>query len=74
MWMREMWAYMSVVVRSLYFNSLTDSDVVFDSVFEPVFWTVDYVTRWFGTVSVCVCVGAYGLMRHTKFLSFFFFP
>lgn len=54
-WMRELWAYMSVVVQSLYFNSLTDSDVVFDSVFEPVFWTVDYVTRWFGTVSVCLC-------------------
>lgn len=48
---------MRLLVQSLYFNSLTDSDVVFDSVFEPVFWTVDYVTRWFGTVSVCfVCV------------------
>uniref|UniRef100_A0A671YLI6 Palmitoyltransferase n=1 Tax=Sparus aurata TaxID=8175 RepID=A0A671YLI6_SPAAU len=55
-WMRELWAYMSVVVQSLYFNSLTDSDVVFDSVFEPVFWTVDYVTRWFGTVFVCLVV------------------
>lgn len=47
---------MRLLVHSLFFNSLTDSDVVFDSVFEPVFWTVDYVTRWFGLVSVCVCV------------------
>lgn len=50
---REILAYISVLVQSLYFNSLTDSDVVFDSVFEPVFLTVDYVTRWFGTVSIC---------------------
>lgn len=51
LWIREVWAYMRLLVQSLYFSSLTDSDVVFDSVFEPVFWTVDYVTRWFGTVS-----------------------
>ncbi|XP_029376786.1 palmitoyltransferase ZDHHC16A isoform X2 [Echeneis naucrates] len=56
LWIREIWAYMRVLVQSLYFNSLTDSDVVFDSVFEPVFWTVDYVTRWFGTVFVCLVV------------------
>lgn len=51
-WIREIWAYMRLLAKSLYFNSLTDSDVVFDSVFEPVFLTVDYVTRWFGLVSV----------------------
>lgn len=62
LWIRELWAYMRVLVRSLYFNTLTDSDVVFDSVFEPVFWTVDYVTRWFGTVSVCFCL-LYQLQR-----------
>lgn len=53
LWIREILAYISVLVQSLYFNSLTDSDVVFDSVFEPVFLTVDYVTRWFGTVRIC---------------------
>lgn len=52
LWIREIWAYVCVLVHSLYFNSLTDSDVVFDSIFEPVFLTVDYITRWFGTVSV----------------------
>lgn len=50
---RELLTYISVLVHSLYFNSLTDSDVVFDSVFEPVFLSVDYITRWFGTVCVC---------------------
>ncbi|XP_076017070.1 palmitoyltransferase ZDHHC16A isoform X2 [Genypterus blacodes] len=56
LWLRELWAYMKLLVWSLYFNSLTDSDVVFDSVFEPVFWTVDYITRWFGLVFVCLVV------------------
>ncbi|KAL6101815.1 zdhhc16 [Pungitius sinensis] len=56
LWIREIWAYIRLLVQSLYFSSLTDSDVVFDSVFEPVFWTVDYVTRWFGTVFVCLVV------------------
>ncbi|XP_013874699.1 palmitoyltransferase ZDHHC16A isoform X1 [Austrofundulus limnaeus] len=53
---RRIWAYVKLLVRSLCFNSLTDSDVVFDSVFEPVFVTVDYVTRWFGLVFVCLVV------------------
>ncbi|XP_061600870.1 palmitoyltransferase ZDHHC16A isoform X1 [Cololabis saira] len=56
LWIREKWAYVKLLVHSLYFNSLTDSDVVFDSVFEPVFLTVDYVTRWFGLVFVCLVV------------------
>ncbi|XP_042290288.1 palmitoyltransferase ZDHHC16A isoform X1 [Thunnus maccoyii] len=56
LWIRELSAYMKLLVQSLYFNSLTDSDVIFDSVFEPVFWTVDYVTRWFGLVFVCLVV------------------
>lgn len=54
--LRENWAYIKLLGRSLHFNSLTDSDVVFDSIFEPVFWTVDYVTRWFGLVFVCLVV------------------
>ncbi|XP_053188764.1 palmitoyltransferase ZDHHC16A isoform X1 [Scomber japonicus] len=69
LWIREIWAYMRLLVRSLYFSSLTDSDVVFDSVFEPVFWTVDYVTRWFGLVSVCVFV----LCAHLIILRQFYF-
>uniref|UniRef100_A0A8C2WZD0 Palmitoyltransferase n=2 Tax=Cyclopterus lumpus TaxID=8103 RepID=A0A8C2WZD0_CYCLU len=56
LWIRAIWAYLRLLVQSLYFSSLTDSDVVFDSVFEPVFWTVDYVTRWFGTMFVCLVV------------------
>ncbi|KAI4812257.1 hypothetical protein KUCAC02_023659 [Chaenocephalus aceratus] len=56
LWIREIWAYIRLLVQSFYFNSLTDSDVVFDSVFEPVFWTVDYITRWFGTVFVFLVV------------------
>uniref|UniRef100_A0A667YF59 Palmitoyltransferase n=1 Tax=Myripristis murdjan TaxID=586833 RepID=A0A667YF59_9TELE len=56
LWLREICAYVRLLVRSLYFNALTDSDVVFDSVFEPVFWTVDHVTRWFGMVFVCLVV------------------
>lgn len=59
LWIKEIWAYTRLLVQSLYFNSLTDSDVVFDSVFEPVFWTVDYITRWFGVVSVCVYLCAH---------------
>lgn len=53
---REILAYMRVLVKSLYFNSLTDSDVVFDSVFEPAFWTVEFVTRRFGKVFICLVV------------------
>ncbi|XP_008320192.1 palmitoyltransferase ZDHHC16A isoform X2 [Cynoglossus semilaevis] len=56
LWVRELWAYTRLLMQSLCFNSLTDSDVVFDSVFEPVFWTVDYITRWFGMVFVCLVV------------------
>ncbi|XP_074501842.1 palmitoyltransferase ZDHHC16A isoform X1 [Sebastes fasciatus] len=55
-WIKEIWAYIKLLVQSLYFNSLTDSDVVFDSIFEPAFWTVDYITRWFGRVFVSLVV------------------
>ncbi|XP_034041203.1 palmitoyltransferase ZDHHC16A isoform X2 [Thalassophryne amazonica] len=53
-WISELWSYVRLLLCSLCFNSLTDSDVVFDSVFEPVFFTVDYVTRWFGMAFVCL--------------------
>lgn len=61
---REILAYVRVLVKSLYFNSLTDSDVVFDSVFEPAFWTVEFVTRRFG--QVCIC-----LAEFTRYFFFF---
>ncbi|KAJ3610517.1 hypothetical protein NHX12_022609 [Muraenolepis orangiensis] len=54
--LRELWAYVRLVLLSLQYNSLTNSDVVFDSIFEPVFWTVDRITRWFGMVFVCMVV------------------
>ncbi|XP_029962481.1 palmitoyltransferase ZDHHC16A isoform X2 [Salarias fasciatus] len=55
-WIRKIWAYMRLLLQSLCFNSLTNSDVVFDSLFEPIFWTVEYVTRWFGVVFVVLVV------------------
>ncbi|KAG7270064.1 hypothetical protein CRUP_012065 [Coryphaenoides rupestris] len=54
--LRELWAYPKLLLQSLQYNSLTNSDVVFDSVFEPVFWTVDRITRWFGAVFVFLVV------------------
>ncbi|XP_010867135.1 palmitoyltransferase ZDHHC16A [Esox lucius] len=50
------WAYLRVMVRSLYYNSLTSSDVIMDSLMEPIFWVVDVLTRWFGPVFVCLVV------------------
>lgn len=47
----ELWSYSKLLLRSLYFNSLTNSDTLLDCVFEPVYWIVDNVTRWFGLVS-----------------------
>ncbi|XP_076830230.1 palmitoyltransferase ZDHHC16A isoform X2 [Brachyhypopomus gauderio] len=54
--LREPLSYISLIVRSLYYNSLTNSDVVTDSLFEPVFWMVDILTRWFGKVFVFLVV------------------
>lgn len=50
---RQRWAYLKLMVNSLYYNSLTNSDVVMDSLMEPIFWMVDLLTRWFGSVSMC---------------------
>ncbi|XP_061545408.1 palmitoyltransferase ZDHHC16A isoform X3 [Phycodurus eques] len=52
LWMAKTQAYLKLLLHSLFYNSLTDSDVVFDSLFEPLLWTVDYLTRWFGLVFV----------------------
>ncbi|XP_042565529.1 palmitoyltransferase ZDHHC16A isoform X2 [Clupea harengus] len=53
---REAWGYTHLLARSLCFNSLISWDVVNDSLFEPVFWAADRLTRWFGRVFVCLVV------------------
>lgn len=50
----ELWSYNRMLLRSLYYNSLTNSDTLLDCAFEPVYWIVDNVTRWFGVVFVCL--------------------
>ncbi|KAG9341083.1 hypothetical protein JZ751_019837 [Albula glossodonta] len=44
-WLRELWSYNRLLLKSLYFNTLTNSDVIMDCLFEPVFWLVDHLTR-----------------------------
>ena len=46
----ELWSYSKLLLKSLYFNSLSNSDTLLDCAFEPVYWIVDNVTRWFGVV------------------------
>lgn len=48
----QLWHYGHLCLRSLLYNSFTNGDVVLDSLFEPVYWLVDHVTRWFGVVSL----------------------
>lgn len=48
----DLWNYATVIRNSLYFNALTTWDTVLDCVFEPVYWLVDNLTRWFGVVFV----------------------
>ncbi|XP_059803113.1 palmitoyltransferase ZDHHC16B-like isoform X1 [Hypanus sabinus] len=50
------WSYSKLCARSLTYNSFTNSDVVLDSLFEPIYWLVDHVTRWFGVVFVVLVV------------------
>ncbi|XP_035468797.2 palmitoyltransferase ZDHHC16B isoform X2 [Scophthalmus maximus] len=52
----ELWSYSGLLLKSLYHNSLSNSDTLLDCVFEPVYWIVDNVTRWFGVVFVCLVV------------------
>uniref|UniRef100_A0A8C4AB26 Palmitoyltransferase n=1 Tax=Denticeps clupeoides TaxID=299321 RepID=A0A8C4AB26_9TELE len=54
--LRERWAYAQLLWRSLFYNSLTNCDVVSDSLLEPIFWMVDILTRWFGMVFVFLVV------------------
>ncbi|XP_074964392.1 palmitoyltransferase ZDHHC16 isoform X2 [Phalacrocorax aristotelis] len=44
----QLWRYGQLCLHSLLYNSFTNGDVVLDSLFEPIYWLVDHVTRWFG--------------------------
>ncbi|XP_034050147.1 palmitoyltransferase ZDHHC16B [Thalassophryne amazonica] len=55
-WFSAWWSYSKVLLKSLYYNSLTDSDTLLDCAFEPIYWIVDNVTRWFGVVFVSLVV------------------
>ncbi|CAH2323022.1 palmitoyltransferase ZDHHC16 isoform X1 [Pelobates cultripes] len=48
--------YGRLCVVSLAYNSFTNSDVIIDSLFEPIYWLVDHVTRWFGIVFVALVI------------------
>ncbi|KAM4704279.1 palmitoyltransferase ZDHHC16 isoform 3-T3 [Rhinophrynus dorsalis] len=48
--------YGRLVIVSLAYNSFTNSDVVIESLFEPIYWIVDHVTRWFGIVFVALVI------------------
>ncbi|XP_077406493.1 palmitoyltransferase ZDHHC16B [Vanacampus margaritifer] len=52
----ELWSYSKLLLKSLYFNSLSNSDTMLDCAFEPVYWIVDNVTRWFGVVFVTLVI------------------
>ncbi|XP_068160956.1 palmitoyltransferase ZDHHC16B isoform X2 [Antennarius striatus] len=52
----ELWSYSRLLLKSLCFNSLSDSDTLLDCAFEPVYWIVDNTTRWFGVVFVWLVV------------------
>ncbi|XP_062331260.1 palmitoyltransferase ZDHHC16B isoform X1 [Osmerus eperlanus] len=54
--LQELWSYFKLLLKSLYFNSLSNSDTLLDCVFEPVYWIVDHVTRWFGVVFVTLVI------------------
>ncbi|XP_075072023.1 palmitoyltransferase ZDHHC16 isoform X2 [Mixophyes fleayi] len=48
--------YSRLCLTSLSYNSFTNSDVVIESLFEPIYWVVDQLTRWFGIVFVALVV------------------
>ncbi|XP_053741832.1 palmitoyltransferase ZDHHC16B isoform X1 [Synchiropus splendidus] len=52
----ELWSYSKLLLSSLYFNSLTNSDTLLDCVFEPIYWIVDNTTRWLGLVFVTLVI------------------
>ncbi|XP_030426406.1 palmitoyltransferase ZDHHC16 isoform X3 [Gopherus evgoodei] len=54
--LQQLWRYGHLCLGSLLYNSFTNSDVVLDSLFEPIYWLVDHVTRWFGVVFVALVI------------------
>lgn len=68
-WFLDLWSYSKLLLRSLYFNSLTNSDTLLDSAFEPVYWIVDNVTRWFGVVSSCFILKPFILSSQFQLLT-----
>ncbi|XP_010125199.1 PREDICTED: probable palmitoyltransferase ZDHHC16 [Chlamydotis macqueenii] len=55
----QLWHYGHLCLRSLLYNSFTNGDVVLDSLFEPIYWLGDHVTRrvWFRLVFVALVIG-----------------
>ncbi|XP_048406733.1 palmitoyltransferase ZDHHC16B isoform X2 [Stegostoma tigrinum] len=53
---KALWNYTKLCINSLVYNSFTNNDVVLDSLFEPIYWLVDHVTRWFGVVFVILVI------------------
>ncbi|KAF4106985.1 palmitoyltransferase ZDHHC16B isoform X1 [Onychostoma macrolepis] len=53
---QDLWNYGRLLLKSLYFNVLTSSDTALDCVFEPIYWLVDNMTRWFGVVFVSLVI------------------
>ncbi|CAM9376275.1 palmitoyltransferase ZDHHC16-like [Lampetra fluviatilis] len=51
------WAYTCLALKSLVYNSFSSYDTMVDALFEPLFWLVDRLTRWFGLVFVALVVG-----------------
>ncbi|XP_004838653.1 probable palmitoyltransferase ZDHHC16 isoform X8 [Heterocephalus glaber] len=52
----QRWRYGKVCLRSLLYNSFGGSETVVDAAFEPVYWLVDNVIRWFGVVFVVLVI------------------
>ncbi|XP_074855438.1 palmitoyltransferase ZDHHC16 isoform X4 [Carettochelys insculpta] len=53
---QQLWRYGHLCLRSLLYNSFSNSDVLLDSLFEPIYWLVDHVSRWFGVVFVALVI------------------
>ncbi|XP_021517096.1 palmitoyltransferase ZDHHC16 isoform X3 [Meriones unguiculatus] len=52
----QRWRYGKVCLRSLLYNSFGGSDTAVDAAFEPIYWLVDNVIRWFGVVFVVLVI------------------
>ncbi|GAB1302421.1 Palmitoyltransferase ZDHHC16 [Apodemus speciosus] len=52
----QRWRYGKVCLRSLLYNSFGGSDTAIDAAFEPIYWLVDSVIRWFGVVFVVLVI------------------